>query len=247
MYKIYGKTDIGQVRSSNQDAFSYGFLCDGSAWVAVCDGMGGANGGNVASETAVRVISEYLTDMYKPEDREGIIKSILFSAVDDANTEVFDIANENPELMGMGTTAVVGIVADDTVHLVYVGDSRAYLVDKDRAIQITKDHSVVQSLIDQGRLTEEEAKTDSRRSIITRAIGVDSSVQADYCCCKLNQGQYLLLCSDGLSNYLSGENMSEILFSEETKNPANELVCKANENGGGDNITVILLHKELSE
>lgn len=247
MYEIYGKTDIGMVRASNQDSLGWGQLPDGGAWVAVCDGMGGASGGNVASKLAVEIVSEYLNDMYNSDLGEEEIRKLLFSAVAEANVEIFEEACSNPELMGMGTTAVIGIIKSDVAHIVYVGDSRAYIADSQKAVQITRDHSVVQSLIDQGKLTAEQAKTDRRKSIITRAVGVDNSVQVDYCRYRLKEGQYLLLCSDGLSNYLDSDKMVQILFSGEKGDLTDRLIDEANKNGGGDNITVLTLCAGASE
>ena len=142
--KIASKTDTGLVRNSNQDSYAAGELMDGTAWAVVCDGMGGANGGNVASANAVKIISEYISSSYHENMNSNSIRTLLQSAICGANVRLYDMAHTIESLEGMGTTVVAAIVCDGMVHITHAGDSRAYMVRDNKLIQITKDHSIVQ-------------------------------------------------------------------------------------------------------
>ena len=159
--KIYSLTDPGKVRSSNQDAFFAGELVPDAAFAVVCDGMGGANAGNVASQTAVKVISEYIIRSYRPKMGSFEIEKMLKNAIVSANIDVYDMALKDSSLNGMGTTAVVALVHNNDVVIAHAGDSRAYLVDENLT-QLTRDHSVVQSLLESGKITPEDAKVHPR-------------------------------------------------------------------------------------
>ena len=178
--KIVAKTDIGLKRESNQDSYAAGELPGSVAWAVVCDGMGGAAGGNYASSTAVKVISERITSSYRIGMTSSSIRNMLTSAIAAANISVYDMSKADPELTGMGTTVVVSIVVDNTVFIAHAGDSRAYILSNGSLNQLTKDHSIVQEMIDHGTLTPDEAKIDPRKNIITRALGVDSELRIDF-------------------------------------------------------------------
>lgn len=165
--KIAAKSDIGKVRESNQDAYATGEMPNGVAWAVVCDGMGGAAGGNVASETAVKIISEQITSAYRASMRSKSIKNLLVSAISAANISVFDLAQANAKLAGMGTTVVCALVTDGVAYIAHAGDSRAYLLHTE-LLQLTRDHSVVQEMVDTGRITPEDAKSHPSKNIITQ-------------------------------------------------------------------------------
>ena len=178
--KIVAKTDIGLQRESNQDSYAAGELPGAVAWAVVCDGMGGAAGGNFASSTAVKVISERITSSYRDGMSASSIRNMLTSAIAAANISVYDMSKADPELTGMGTTVVVAIVVDNNVFIAHAGDSRAYILSDGSLNQLTKDHSIVQEMIDNGTLTPDEAKIDPRKNIITRALGVDYELRIDF-------------------------------------------------------------------
>ena len=236
--QIFSKIDIGRVRSSNQDAYFTGELSDGSAFVVVCDGMGGANAGNVASETAVKGISEYILKSYRTAMDTVDIEKLLINAISSVNIEIYDMALKKPELSGMGTTAVVAVIKDNDAVIVHVGDSRAYIVGDDIK-QITRDHSVVQNLVESGKLTQSEAKVHPRKNVITRALGAEENVISDANLVTINEGQSLLVCTDGLSNFVEAADILKIFKQNKIENVADILVDTANQNGGGDNIAVV--------
>ena len=240
--QIFCKTDIGRVRSSNQDAYFVKQLENGVVLAIVCDGMGGANAGNIASELAVKNISDYIIRSYRNGMDSSDIVRMLKNAVTSANIIMYDRSLKSPELSGMGTTAVAAVVTEDFAVISHVGDSRAYLIS-DKAEQITCDHSVVQSLIESGKLTQEEAKFHPRKNIITRAIGTEGEVTADFSEVTLKKGDSLLLCTDGLTNFVEPQDIYNIFKSADTADPAERLADLANRNGGGDNITVVAVTK----
>ncbi|MGN0520730.1 MAG: Stp1/IreP family PP2C-type Ser/Thr phosphatase [Candidatus Fimenecus sp.] len=238
--KIAAKSDIGKVRESNQDAYATGEMPDGVAWAVVCDGMGGAAGGNVASETAVKIISEQVTSAYRSSMRSKSIKNLLVSAINAANISVYDIAQANAKLAGMGTTVVCALVADGVAYIAHAGDSRAYLLHTELE-QLTRDHSVVQEMMDTGRITSEEAKMHPSKNIITRALGVLPEIRVDFCEQPLKNEDVLLLCTDGLTNFVKNEEICNLAKSCGDKNLSELLVAKALQNGGGDNVTVVTI------
>ena len=238
--KIAAKSDIGKVRESNQDAYATGEMPDGVAWAVVCDGMGGAAGGNVASETAVKIISEQITSAYRGSMRSKSIKNLLVTAINAANISVFDLAQANSKLAGMGTTVVCALVADGVAYIAHAGDSRAYLLHT-KPEQLTRDHSVVQEMVDTGRITPDEAKVHPSKNIITRALGVLPEIRVDFCEQPMGNEDILLLCTDGLSNYLDDNEILSIFKNTDISAVPEALVEKANLNGGGDNITVVTL------
>ncbi|MDD6602939.1 MAG: Stp1/IreP family PP2C-type Ser/Thr phosphatase [Eubacteriales bacterium] len=239
--KIVAKTDKGMVRDSNQDAYAVGELPGEVAWAVVCDGMGGAAGGNIASTLAVKVISDKITSSYNSKMRDASIKNLLDSAITAANLEVYDMAYSRPELQGMGTTVVAVIVRDNNAYIAHVGDSRAYIATKDSIEQVTVDHSLVQDLVNQGKITAVEAEHHPKKNVITRAVGVDKQVDVDFSEIDLSGDSTLILCTDGLSNYVTTKEMAEDINDGQYYAFADRLVKRANHNGGGDNITVVAM------
>lgn len=239
--KIVAKTDKGMVRDTNQDAYAVGELPGGVAWAVVCDGMGGAAGGNIASALAVKVISEKINNSYNAQMKDISIKNMLHSALVAANLEVFDMSLERPELRGMGTTVVCAIVKEGQAYIMHAGDSRAYIVSDNGLKQITMDHSMVQDLVNKGKITEEEAAVHPNKNIITRALGVEKTIEIDFRQVDLDRGNTLIICTDGLSNYVSSQEICEEIKDSKYYAFADRLVKKANANGGGDNITVVAI------
>lgn len=240
--QIFSKTDRGRVRTDNQDAYFAGKITDDAVFAVVCDGMGGANAGNVASELAVRHISEYVIRSYRDGMDMTDTEKTLKNAIVSANISLYDKAVNNAELAGMGTTAVAAFVKDGTAVIAHVGDSRIYLVNGEIK-QLTRDHSVVQSLIESGRITPEDAKVHPRKNVITRALGAEENVAVDSDCLNLSNGDTLLLCSDGLTNFLDDKDILKVFQNNDISAVAERLVEEANENGGGDNITVVTVTK----
>ena len=211
--RLYGQTDRGLQRQTNQDAFYYCRFSDDEAFAVVCDGMGGANAGNVASETAVKIIANYMKKAYRPNLTKTAVENVLRSSVRSANVAIFEAAQNNQDMSGMGTTAVLAFVSGDSLTVLHVGDSRAYLFAAGELQQLTVDHSVVQTLVDSGRISPDEAKNHPQKNIITRALGVAEDVAVDVNHFVFDQGAVLLLCSDGLSNYVSEDVIVERLLS----------------------------------
>lgn len=239
--KIVAKTDKGIVRDSNQDAYAVGELPGEVAWAVVCDGMGGAAGGNIASMLAVKVISDKINASYNEKMRDSSIANMLDSAIAAANIEVYDMAVARPDLKGMGTTVVCAIIRNNTAIIAYAGDSRAYIASKNDLNQITTDHSYVQDLVNKGQITPAEAEKHPDKNLITRAVGVDKRIDVDFAITEINDDETLILCSDGLSNYVSVDEMLEELKDGQYYAFADRLVKRANSNGGGDNITVVAI------
>jgi len=237
---LFSKTDTGRVRSSNQDAVSSGFF-EGGCWGVVCDGMGGANGGDIASTLAVETIGSTLSDFLMDDMSGNAVRQLIEDAVNNANLEIFRRSRLDPALTGMGTTVVCAVVMGDTLYIAHAGDSRAYLISKSGINQVTRDHSMVQELVDLGKLTQEEARNHPRKNIITRALGVYHEISVDHTESTLSAGDTVLLCSDGLSNCVEDDRLREMACSI----PADELcgayVDEANKNGGFDNITALII------
>jgi protein phosphatase len=223
-------TDVGRVRDHNED----GYLVDGDLrLVAVADGMGGHLGGEVASATALETLHSRYTEGHDLRD-----------AVVAANDAVIERATGDDDVRGMGTTLTAAVLADDGETLVFghVGDSRAYLLREGEIRRITTDHSLVEELIQAGELTEEDAERDPRRSMITRAIGLEPDVEVDLYPLALQLGDRLILCSDGLTDMLREEQIAATAAAEpDPDRAAQELVDGANAAGGVDNITVIVV------
>ena len=239
--KIVAKTDRGKIRESNQDAYAVGELPGEVAWAVVCDGMGGHAGGNIASALAVKVISDKITSCFNAKMRDASIRNLLDSAITAANIEVYDMADSHGELYGMGTTVVCAIVRHGTVFVAHAGDSRAYIASKKGIEQITTDHSVVQDLIDRGKITQSEAEHHPNKNLITRAVGIDKAIEIDFAEADLKDNDTLILCTDGLSNYVSENELLEDIKDGQYYAFADRLVKRANNNGGGDNITVVAI------
>ena len=245
--KLAGKTDVGRVRQENQDDYRAGELPGGAVWALVCDGMGGARGGREASQGACNVIERCFQEQYAskclPGEEETFLKKTLLSA----NRFVFQKAMQDEALAGMGTTAVCALVRSGRVYLCHAGDSRAYLFRDGRLTQLTHDHSYVQELVDCGTITEEEAEHHPQKNIITRALGVDYRLEPEVTSVQLQAKDLLLLCSDGLTNMVPVEQMEQLLAQGPFYDLPDRLVDAANENGGSDNITALLLAVEPTE
>jgi serine/threonine protein phosphatase PrpC len=228
-------TDIGRMRKNNEDRYlSAGRLA------AVADGMGGHRAGEVASAIAMEELAalEHAGPWPTPADAGEALRAVFLAA----NRRIRDTAAKDSELDGMGTTLVALLEDGDSIHLANVGDSRAYLLRSGELSQVTVDHTLVQELIDEGRLRPEEAERHPQRSIITRALGVESDVEVDLFTYKLLSGDRLLLCTDGLSGVVSEQRIRNVLLRvPEPQRAAEKLVAMANESGGPDNITVVVL------
>lgn len=243
--RVFSETDVGLVRQSNQDACKTGIFPDGSAWAVVCDGMGGVNGGNIASEIAVESISRQVVSGYRGEMQHSAVRNLILSAIMNANMEVYDRAAQNSEFAGMGTTVVAAVVCGGVVHVAHAGDSRAYLIAKGEIRQITTDHSMVQEMVAKGDITAQQARRHPQKNIITRALGVEKSIQIDYCEHPFPLDARLLMCTDGLTNYVDDDTIASLSGHLDVKELTLKLVEAAKSGGGGDNITVAVVANEL--
>lgn len=225
-FRLGARTDVGRVREGNEDSFTARLPL-----LAVADGMGGHQGGEVASKLALETLK-------KAADGQAA----LVEVVHEANRAVFDKAAQDPGLAGMGTTLTVFLVEGNTLRLAHVGDSRAYLLRDGQLQQITKDHTVVQRMVDEGRITAPEAHIHPQRSILTRALGVDQEIQVDQASIEPQPGDRLLLCSDGLTGMIDEEVILGILTQEQDPQAASDaLVEAANQAGGQDNVTAVVV------
>ena len=239
--RVCGRTDTGRVRAENQDAYICGRLSDQTVFAIVCDGMGGTNGGNVASAIAIKVISDRIVDVYRDGMNENSLRNMLESAISAANIEIFDASMADLELRGMGTTVVAVVVSGSDVYIAHVGDSRVYVVTPEGIEQITRDHSIVQAMVEKGQLTQTEAKNHPRKHFITRALGVEDSVACDYTEMTFPEKGILLICTDGLTNMVESDDIYKAVNSTPEETIPDALIHAANMAGGSDNITVVVL------
>lgn len=241
--KFFGVTDKGIVRQDNQDAFAIKRIDKKDCTIAViCDGMGGQNAGAVASDLAVRTFVEYITSKLTSRiNKNPNYLTVLLNACNEANSVAYDYSKFDDSFSGMGTTLVGGIISDDgDAIIINVGDSRCYLINEDSITQVTTDHSLVEGLVSSGAITREQAKHHTQKSIITRAVGSEDTINPDIFELKINSNERLLFCSDGLSNYVDEEIIKECCLTK--KSP--EDICKTllnltYSNGAGDNVTII--------
>ncbi len=239
MISVFGVSDKGAVRTNNQDTVAYKIMENENSWGVVCDGMGGIQGGDIASQIAVETFGDYLTQ-YLQGNEKAPIKALLH-AVEKANKAVFEYALKDESLLGMGTTLVGTVLQDGVAYIVNIGDSRAYTISHNNILRITRDHSIVQDLVEEGNITDEQARSHPQKNLITRALGTSKMVEADIFQVEFRQGDWLLLCSDGLVNELTEK---EILLNLKGKhNPkesCQQLLNIALERGATDNVTVLL-------
>ncbi len=257
--KLFARTDVGQVREHNEDNFlvadmsrrSRGLLEANRATAigpqgavfAVCDGMGGAAAGEIASQLAVDIIYERLVDALgdRALKRDDLARRLV-RAVESAGLRIFHEAKADRSRRGMGTTVTAAALVDDVIFFAQVGDSRGYILRGDTLVQVTRDQSLVNQLIEAGQLTEEEAETFEHNNIILQALGTSDTVQVDLTYTELRKGDILLLCSDGLSGMVRYEEIRELLKSSvEPLDICKALTERANQAGGHDNITVIVV------
>lgn len=241
--EVCGLTDIGKRRELNEDSFGICGFEGGEprGFCVLADGMGGHNAGEVASGNAVEIISRELETVLSEESSDGISQNIA-AAIDLANSEIYEMSLHSPEQAGMGTTTVLAYVKGSLVRVANIGDSRAYIISDREICRMTIDHSVVEQLIMSGTITREDAKNHPDKNIITRALGTEEFVDADFFDYEASEGETILLCSDGLTEMVSEEDIAECVKSAESvRSAAEELIAKANENGGTDNITVVAI------
>jgi serine/threonine protein phosphatase PrpC len=254
--RVFGRTDVGQIREHNEDNFlvadltrrSRGLLEDdreqlvgdwGSV-IGVCDGMGGAAAGEVASQLAVDIIYEKLTEGSPPHDHDELAQRLV-RAVEEAGVRIFNEARADRTRRGMGSTATLASLMDGRLFVAQVGDSRAYVLRHGKLVQVSRDQSLVNQLIEAGQLTEEEAETFEHNNIILQALGTAETVQVDLTYVDLERGDRVLLCSDGLSGMVRADELREVLASQrDPLDACRELTERANRAGGHDNITVIV-------
>ncbi len=239
--KAFALTDVGRSRTTNQDYVYLSIDAVGTLpnLLIVADGMGGHKAGEVASENAVMSVVESVKNS-KMKD----IVSIIEEAITCANDDLMNLSRSDSKYEGMGTTMVLATIVDDAMYVANIGDSRLYLIN-DEIHQITRDHSYVEEMVSIGELDKESARTHEKKNIITRAIGVVKGTEADFFEVQLNSGDMILMCSDGLTNMVDDERIKRIIKgNEEVEDAVHTLIDAANDNGGKDNIAVLLAKVE---
>lgn len=235
MFKVAYKTDVGKKRDNNQDAIK---VREDEKLYIVADGMGGHQAGEVASSITVETIEEFLVNIERFSEPQAWIEA----AIKEANKRVYLKSLEGSEFRGMGTTCSLVYCIEDQLHIGHVGDSRIYVIDENIE-QITADHTLVEDLVLVGEITKAEAKVHPKRHVITRAIGTDPVVDVDYNQYSMSGVQKVLLCSDGLTEKVNDQEILTIINTHTIEEAVNQLVQLANDRGGSDNISVILLDK----
>lgn len=243
MIHVWGITDKGAVRTQNQDCFYIKKIEDDLVTVLVCDGMGGHRAGNVASLLAVDVASAYLESLTM-EELEGAPNEHLIRSANLANEAVFRKAEQEPDCMGMGTTMVAAIIVRDKAYVLNIGDSRAYHIGEEGIVKISRDHSVVEDMVSRGDITPEEARLHPQKNLITRALGGDMKAKPDLYEKELKAGEFLLLCTDGLSNILTDQELLyEALHGGAPEGCCQRMLDLALSRGAPDNVTAVLVQR----
>lgn len=242
--KFYGQTDKGKVRKENQDSFVLEKLDNGIVAAVICDGMGGANAGRIASESASSAFMEHLLPELE-KDPEADIGKLVTEAAAYANAAVYQRSISEKACRGMGTTIVGAVVRESEATVFNIGDSRAYIRDGADFRRITRDHSLVEELVQSGEITSEEARVHPKKNLITRALGIGPEVKCDIFVSELPAKARLILCSDGLSNMIpDNELFEQCRKSREPRTLCHALMKKALSRGAPDNVTVIAIERE---
>lgn len=239
--KIYAKTDIGMQRKMNQDAYCISKE-EEYALCVLADGMGGYTGGEIASNLAAMSVDKYIKENFikdKDYNREEL-QELIKKAIEYANFTVYEKAKHEEELDQMGTTLEVCLIYNNRAFIGHIGDSRIYRIRQDIMRKITVDHSYVQKLVKEGKITKEEAENHPKKNMLMKALGCNTLVEPDVMCKGFLKDDILLMCSDGLTNMIKDNEIYKILL-ENPEDPATALIKKANENGGYDNITTIIV------
>jgi protein phosphatase len=246
--EIAAATHTGMVRSHNEDTIGSD---PGIGLAVLADGMGGYNAGEVASGIAVALVTKQTRELLsrlgaaqgEQSERKSIAADILNDAILHANSSIFQAANSQPQYSGMGTTLVVALLSDNCINVAHVGDSRLYRLRGEELVQLTRDHSLLQEQIDSGMITKEMARRSQNKNLVTRAVGIEPAVEPEINSFEVREGDTYLLCSDGLNDMVEDDDIHLTLTSLQANLPlaANQLVQMANDNGGRDNVSVILV------
>jgi len=239
--KVASMTDPGRVRHANEDSF---FADSGLGLLIVADGMGGHKGGDVASRIAVETISGRIRKDLANPDQD--IDALIRAAVEEANARIREQAGQDSDLEDMGATLVLALCRGSSIHLAHVGDSRAYLVHHDSIQRLTEDHSLLAQMLKAGQITEKEAPRFHLRHVVTRSLGNQTASEADLATVEWMTGDYLLLCSDGLTNMVEDSVLRSVIAGggADIERSCREAVDRANQNGGRDNITAVLAYHD---
>lgn len=247
--ELIHRTDIGKKRAINEDYLDVVEKEPGMILAVLADGMGGHNAGDVASELAVRfLVDRFQKSTLQLTSDATTVSSWLKEAYEGANERISTIAESDPSCKGMGTTLIAAVFQNNKVTFAHIGDSRVYLYSKGEINPLTKDHSYVNVLLDSGEISEEQARTHPRKNMLMKAIGTEISIDPDILIVSLRAEEYMLICSDGLSNMVSAEQMVHVLQSEATLHAKVETFIElANEQGGEDNISLIISRVKAGE
>ncbi|MCI2058759.1 MAG: Stp1/IreP family PP2C-type Ser/Thr phosphatase [Oscillibacter sp.] len=244
--KVWGLTDTGLVRKDNQDAYAAEECTDsGHAVCVVCDGMGGTSGGQLASNIAVSTFMEEIKKILTPKMLPEQLREASSYAAALANKAIRAEASKSEECRNMGTTLVSAVSYPGGVVICNVGDSRAYHITGDGIARVTKDHSVVESMVDRGDITEEEARRHPNKNLITRALGPDAAVVCDGYITPMQTGEFILLCTDGLVDTVTDQEMLfEVIHGGDPATCLDRLLAISKSRGASDNVTAVLLYKD---
>ncbi len=245
--KFFGQTDIGMQRKENQDRIFVPEKDDAIKLFIVADGMGGANAGGTASKMAIEYVRNSIEDGYEEakDDREKV-ESLIRKSIIDANKYVYKKSKENPEYAGMGTTISVALIIKNKVYIGHVGDSRVYRIRKEFIRQLTKDHSYVQALVQNGTITKAEAINHPQKNVLLKVLGCEPELEPDVMVKGFLKEDVLMICSDGLTNMISVPDIFEEIKDgkNDLKKTCNNLISQSKKNGGYDNISVILVFND---
>ena len=241
MIKAYAKSDVGKIREKNEDYYEISNSLDEVQLYILADGMGGASGGEIASKLAVQKTKKYILNNFKDieKDKDSIIQ-LVASSMEYANMCVYEEAQKNAELEGMGTTLEIALIYNNKVFIGHIGDSRIYRIRKAFIRKLTQDHSYVQKLVKDGTITQEQAEKHPQKNILLKVLGCNAFIEPDVMVKGFLKDDILVMCSDGLSNMVAQDDIYK-MASKDIEQATIELVNKANENGGFDNITVVII------
>jgi len=240
MFISLGKTDIGLKRQVNQDYFSIGTIYDAS-WTIVCDGLGGEKAGDIASKIATKVIEHHIVNNYQTGMNSSEIKNMLSMSFNLANSKIFDMARENKNYERMATTAIISFVVGYSLYVAHVGDSRIYIIEDENIIQLTKDDSLVQVLVEKGTLSKDEAKKHPQRNYLIKAIGIKKEIDVNCQNINIKPDNLILMCTDGLYNYADENIIKEMVDEISPNDLPDRFIELALNNGGCDNITAVVM------